>query len=825
MRASFNLGKSSSVFPVAIAFLAAIVASGLFFRISTSAKVSATPNVAVVSVNAASFAATLSPGAIAAAFGNNLATRTESAQFVPLPTSLAGTTVRVIDSQGVEYAASLFFVSAGQVNYLIPDKAALGTAQIIITSGSGEISRGTVQLVNSAPAIFTTSYTGRGAPVALTTYDGVLYDSVVNADGSAKAVNVGSSWRPNYLLLFGTGFRSVNGLRVRIGGREIVPMYAGAQGFFSGLDQLNVMLPSDMIGGTTDITLFAEGRASNTVQLKLAGEVAAPAQNSLTIADVQQIISQAVGRAQQIGLPVTVAVVDKEGTVLGVFKMNGARNDIKIGSTNLQTGAPGKPADPDGLNEIVIPLRNPDGTFVAPPGPLRDGAALAAISKAGTTAFFSTQGNAFTTRTASFIVQEHFPPLVRNTPGGPLFGVQFSQLPCSDVKTPNLPLGLSGDPGSAPIYKNGVAAGGVGIEGDGLYSVDLDASDQDQSPEEIIAVAATFGFEAPAAIRGDQILVDGNRLPYVNAPQTGGTAPAFGSLPGTVLAAFPIRAAAASMFTPLTLGGIPGRVDARYFPFQNGAANNGQQLTIADVTRIITQAAQQAYRTRAAIRVPAGSPAEVNIAVTDLTGAVLGLFSTQDAPIFGFDVSAQKARSAAFFTKATAAAELRAAEAGKFAKFVDAAAADGLRLDGTIAFSDRTLGFLSRPFLPDGIDGTPNGPFSKPINLWSPFNTGLQLSLIRTSLVRILSGLPVTGCTAIPSLPHGIQIFAGSVPLYKNGVLVGAIGISGDGIDQDDLIAAAGSVGFEAPDQIRADQFFVRGARLPWVKFPRHPNL
>ncbi|MDX2039781.1 MAG: heme-binding protein [Acidobacteriota bacterium] len=824
MRASFNLGKTISAIPVAIAFLTVAIVSVFFIGFSTTTSVSATPNAAVVSVNAASFAQMLSPGAIAAAFGSNLATRTESAQSVPLPTNLAGTTVRIIDSRNVEHAASLFFVSSGQINYLIPDNAALGAAQIVITSGSGEVSRGTLQLVNSAPAIFTTSYTGRGLPVALTTYDGVVYDSVTNADGSAKAVSAGSSWRPNYLLLFGTGMRSVTGLRVRIGNTEITPLYAGAQGSFAGLDQVNLMLPSNMSGGIAEITLVSDSRISNTVQLRMAGE-AAPAQNSLTVADVQQIISQAVGRAQQIGLPVTVAVLDKEANVLGVFKMNGARSDIKIGATNLQNGAPGKPADPDGLNELVIPLRNPDGTFVAPPGPLRDGAALAAISKAGTAAFFSTQGNAFTTRTASFIIQEHFPPLARNTPGGPLFGVQFSQLPCSDVKTPNLPLGLSGDPGSTPIYKNGVAAGGVGIEGDGLYSVDLNASDQDQSPEEIIAVAATLGFEPPAAIRGDQILVDGNRLPYVNAPQTGGTAPAFGSLPGTVLAAFPIRAAAASMFTPLTLGGIPGRVDPRFFPFKNGALNGGQQLTAADVNRIITQAAQQAYRTRAAIRIPTGSPAEVNIAVTDLTGTVIGLFSTQDAPIFGFDVSAQKARTAAFFSKATAGAELRAAEAGRFAKFADAAAVDGIRLDGSIAFSDRANGFLSRPFFPDGIDGTQNGPFSKPINLWSPFNTGLQIALVRSSLVRILSGLPVTSCTAIPSLPHGIQIFAGSVPLFKNGILVGAIGISGDGIDQDDIIAATGSVGFETPAAIRADQFLVRGVRLPWVKFPRHPNL
>ncbi len=211
--------------------------------------------------------------------------------------------------------------------------------------------------------------------------------------------------------------------------------------------------------------------------------------------------------------------------------------------------------------------------------------------------------------------------------------------------------------------------------------------------------------------------------------------------------------------------------------------------------------------------------------MVDTEGNVIGLFSTVDAPIFGFDVAAQKARTAVFFSSATAGAQLRAAESGRFAKFADAALADGIRLDGSIAFSDRANGFLSRPFFPDGIDGTVNGPFSKPIGVWSPFNTGLQLALVKTALARVLAGQPVTSCTGILSLKNGIQIFAGSVPLYRNGILAGAIGISGDGIDQDDLIAAAGSAGFEAPEAIRADQFFVRGVRLPFVKFPRHPNL
>jgi heme-degrading protein len=70
-----------------------------------------------------------------------------------------------------------------------------------------------------------------------------------------------------------------------------------------------------------------------------------------------------------------------------------------------------------------------------------------------------------------------------------------------------------------------------------------------------------------------------------------------------------------------------------------------------------------------------------------------------------------------------------------------------------------------------------------------------------------------------------MQIFPGSVPLYRNGVLVGAIGVSGDGVDQDDLIAAAGANGFSPPVEIRSDQIFVRGVRLPFLKFPRSPNL
>jgi len=526
---------------------------------------------------------------------------------------------------------------------------------------------------------------------------------------------------------------------------------------------------------------------------------------TLTTTEVQTIIAQAVSAAAAIGHPVTVAVTDREANVLAVFKMT-----VAPATTQFRGGGPGPSLVPNATTGFVS--TGFDGTIVP--------ARLAAVSKAGTASLFSTGGNAFTSRTAGFIIQEHFPPGVDFRPGGPLFGVQFSSLPCADIQRPGLPLGLSGDPGSVPIYKNGVAVGGVGIEGDGVYTVDRDPSDFDQPFEESIAVSAARGFEAPQLIRGDNILVDGIRLAYLNV--TNAPAPPtipFGSLPGMLDPSPLLRGAQPSQFRAAVVGGIAGEVDPRFFPFAGSPLPNS--LTATDVNTIIAQAAQQANITRAAIRQPLGSNARVSIAVVDTNGVVLGLFRQTDAPVFGFDVSVQKARTAAFYSGANAAVLLRAAGLGSY---VDRAAADGLKLDGSVAFTDRAGGFLHRPFFPDGINNTGAGPFSRELNEWSVFNVGLQLDLIKTGLQTVLSG-GAAPCTSIPSLPNGIQIFPGSLPLYKNGVLAGAIGISGDGVDQDDLIAAAGGAGFLPPAAIRSDQIFVRGVRLPFLKFPRSPNL
>src|SRR5690606_38401076 len=123
-----------------------------------------------------------------------------------------------------------------------------------------------------------------------------------------------------------------------------------------------------------------------------------------------------------------------------------------------------------------------------------------------------------------------------------------------------------------------------------------------------------------------------------------------------------------------------------------------------------------------------------------------------------------------------------------------------------VAFSDRAGGNLSRPYFPDGEVGRPNGPLSRPIAKWSPFSTGLQSALVLTNLAQHLAFVSGTSptdtnarCSFLPDVvagrnrvQNGFQIFPGSVPIYRGNTLVGAIGVSGDGIDQDDMIGFLG---------------------------------
>jgi uncharacterized protein (TIGR03437 family) len=214
---------------------------------------------ALATVSAASFSVDhLAPEAIVSAFGTNLATATLVASTTPLPTILGGTSVRV---NGV--LAPLFFVAPTQVNFLVPAGTLTGSAVVEISSGDNTLARGAINLAAAAPSLFTANANGTGLPAAVATKEGVNFYAVANADGSANPIDAGDT-----LVLFGTGFRRtpLSSVKVTIGGQDAPALFAGAQGSFAGLDQLNVYVPTG-VSGLVDLVVSINGKAANTVKV------------------------------------------------------------------------------------------------------------------------------------------------------------------------------------------------------------------------------------------------------------------------------------------------------------------------------------------------------------------------------------------------------------------------------------------------------------------------------------------------------------------------------------------------------------------------------
>lgn len=556
----------------------------------------------------------------------------------------------------------------------------------------------------------------------------------------------------------------------------------------------------------------------------------------LESADVRRVVAQAADVAQRLNQPATIAVVDRVGNVLAVFQTNGAAPSVRI-TSGVSSGG--------GLEGLVVP------------------STAAAIAKAVTGAYLSSSGQAFSTRTASYIVQDHFPPTIRNVPAGPLFGVQFSQLPCGDlvqggsalgIGPRRSPLGLSADPGGFPLYKGGSVVGGIGVIAGSAptYSLDLFPFDFDNDPEEVIAHSALAGFAPPGCIRAERVTAGGVSLRFSDADgrlvATAATVPsggAFVDVGGYYAAAEGARTG--------RIFGLPESGVARENLNLAGAAHGllnpdgsnryppiaSAGLSANDVVSLLDEALAVANAARAQIRIPLGSPAQVTVSVVDAQGVALGIGRTPDAPIFGIDVSLQKARAAALFSRTDAATRIAAANSAAQQAFYfngDPRAAVGffqrptIFTDGT-AFTARAIGNIARPMYPDGIDGRSRGPLSSPKPNWSPFNVGLQLDLVFPGLAASLApgGPIINRCTAAAiGADNGIQIFPGGVPIYRNGVLVGAVGVSGDGVDQDDMIAflgitragrwRGGGLG-HAPLAKRADQLGLRYVQCPQSPF------
>lgn len=238
---------------------------------------------AVASLSAASYSgAEFAPESIVAAFGESLATSTEIANSLPLPTSLAGTVVKIKDSLGVERSAALFFVAPGQINYVVPAETANGEAAVTVTSGDGTLSAGTLNIATVAPGIFTANANGSGVAAAvilrIKADNSQIYETLSRFDSSQNAfvptpVDLGPESDQVFLLLFGTGLRyrsTLAGVSARIGDVEAAVSYAGAAGELAGLDQVNVQIPRSLIGrGLVNIVLTVDGKTANTVTLQI----------------------------------------------------------------------------------------------------------------------------------------------------------------------------------------------------------------------------------------------------------------------------------------------------------------------------------------------------------------------------------------------------------------------------------------------------------------------------------------------------------------------------------------------------------------------------
>ena len=409
-----------------------------------------------------------------------------------------------------------------------------------------------------------------------------------------------------------------------------------------------------------------------------------------------------------------------------------------------------------------------------------------AVALARTAAFFSNDQAPLSTRTVRFISGIHFPPGVANAPNGDLYGIENTNRGCS-LNTSFLPgknidparsvdglsLGLGIITGKADSTDSDPAAvnpGGVPLFKNGYVVGGVGVV----STSSNVAEFAAFSGASQSGLLPDPsqlpppgvVIIGGIALPFVNQ-----TTPPNGIGPGTVAGTYVIG--------PLN-GTLPPEGDLV------GPTAGVSGLTQSDVANIISQAVTTAEITRAVIRLPPSSRTKMTIAVADLDGTVLGLHRMPDATVFSIDVAVAKARNVIYFSSPAGTPDLPGVPAGT-------------------AVTNRTIGFGAQPFFPPGIDGSGLGPFFTlyTFDIANPCTQGWQ--------------------AANPD-QNGIVFFPGSVPLYKNGVLVGGLGVSGDGVDQDDFVTNAGAKGFEAPDNIRADQVIIDGVRLPYLKFPRNPT-
>jgi uncharacterized protein (TIGR03437 family) len=232
-------------------------------------------------VNAASFqAGAVAPDEFVSLFGTGFSLKTASASGQPLPSYLSNVTVSFLDTAGHSRPAQIAYISPTLINCVVPEGLANGVGAVTILAADGGASTAPLQLAALAPGIFTANASGNGVPAATAVRygaDGVQTPEPVFQCSSSgcipAAIDLGQPGESTYLTLYATGLRnrsSLSDVNAQIGGIPAQVVYAGPQGSYAGLDQVNILIPQSLRGvGQVSLVLSVSGVAANTVSIAI----------------------------------------------------------------------------------------------------------------------------------------------------------------------------------------------------------------------------------------------------------------------------------------------------------------------------------------------------------------------------------------------------------------------------------------------------------------------------------------------------------------------------------------------------------------------------
>lgn len=663
------------------------------------------------------------------------------------------------------------------------------------------------------------------------------------------------------------------GLNRMVGGADFTQFVAGP-----GADRIVNVKPEDGLIAGPDAQVTATPDPLSV--LAALAQILSVQTETLTTDEVATLLDRA--SAATDSNDAIIVVVDRNGRILGVrvedgvsptitsdpalltFAVDGAVSKARTGAFFASSNGPLTSRTIQNLSQSTITERqvNSNPNIPDPDSTMRGPGFVAAVGLGG-----------------------HFPPGIANTPPVDLFGIEHTNRDGSVHPGPDGIRGTADDivldqrfninpafvpdgqelfppdsygvvsgllpnaqnrgiatlPGGVPIVKNGQVVGGIGVffpgetgfatEENNVQSSTFDPTKPDRTLEAEFKAFIAVGGSTMAGVPGNvpignaPALPPGFDLPSARIDLVGITLDAVG--PGGIKGPENLVRYAQRFNVGIANGqnlavgldnGVPVQLKAGK-PAPEGwlvTPHDGVGISAEEVSDIILRGINQAIQTRAAIR-EIGNTAKMVFAVSDREGNIVGLYRMPDATVFSIDVAVAKARNVNYYADPNLLQPEDQVPGSP---------------PGT-AFTNRTFRYLAQPRFPSGIDGKPPGPFSilqdggvDPItglNVGDPLPASAYQSVYGFDAFN--PGTNFRDPTNIAN-QNGIVFFPGSAPLYRaDGQLIGGFGVSGDGVDQDDVVTFAGTNNFGVPlSVLRADQVKVTGIRLPYQKFNRNPE-